>query len=340
MAPSLTSRSAMKISKIMGVLCLAIFPLQFAAAQPRGIVSECDFCLCSQSSSPLEWSGSGIRYDVRYTDLSRIYANGKLVANNDGEQETYFTNQLTLNYSPSSAYSLTVIAPYSTKSANGADEHITNSGISDVTVLGRYNLFSSANDACPNPSANDACCAPTTHYAAIIGGAKLATGSTSFRNEETGELADADLQLGTGTTDALGGAAYFVSMDAWTFSANALASVPTIGVGANGHKYGNNLNYDVTARYRIVTRSIKSGFWPTTLVGASFRGELRAKEKQDGAQIEDSGGNVLYAAPNLQLFFTRNIAFDASCWIPLRHDLAGTQLGEALKILAGIQAGF
>src|ERR1051325_4497268 len=158
---------------MVAAVAFATLPL---SAQPRGILSYCDFCLCSQSSSPLEWSGSGIRYDVRYTDLSKIYADGERIANTDAKRETYLTNSLTVNYAPSSTYSITLIAPYSTKSASGVDEHITNSGIADVTLLGRYNLLAGERDACPNEAANEPCCQPATRYASIIGGAKLATG--------------------------------------------------------------------------------------------------------------------------------------------------------------------
>jgi hypothetical protein len=339
-APVLSHHPSMKRSLLtLGSVAALVFAPRQSHAQPRGILSYCDFCLCSQSSSPLEWSGSGIRYDVRYTDLSKMYENGQRVTNSDNERETYLTNQFTLNYAPSATYSLTIIAPYATKSASGASEHITNSGIADVTLLGRYNLLAGVSDECSNATADSGCCDQTIRYASIIGGAKLATGSTSFREPGNGELADADLQLGTGTTDALIGAAYLVTTGEWTLSTNALASIPAFGGGANGHKYGNNLNYDVTARYRLFTKSLNGGVIPTTLVGASLRGEWRAKESEDGELEANSGGNVLYVAPNLQLFFTRNLAFDAACWIPVSHNLTGAQLGEAVKILAGVQAG-
>ncbi|HZK76680.1 MAG TPA: hypothetical protein VFD13_07205, partial [Candidatus Kapabacteria bacterium] len=132
----------------------------------------------------------------------------------------------------------------------------------------------------------------------------------------------------------------------WNIEADALGLIHGFGSGASGHTYGSSLNYDVKAEYRLY---IDPSFLPTLLsptVFASFaaRGELRSYETQDGQPLDNdslgwSGGNVLYAAPGLELFFAPRVMLDASVWLPVVHALQGNQLGETVKVMAGIQAG-
>ncbi|MDP4198674.1 MAG: hypothetical protein Q8922_10080 [Bacteroidota bacterium] len=299
------------------------------AQQLPGLVSECDFCMCSQGISPLEMGGTGMRYDIRYTELSHEFRNGERVANTSNAVATYLTNQFALNYAIASRAIVSAILPVARKSEHAADPDgtvhaITNDGLGDISLLARYNVLS-------DRTCGSAC------IASITGGVKLANGSTGLRD---GEMpADPDVQLGTGTTDLLIGAGYLRGFEDWSIGANVLAGIRGFGPGASGHLYGNNLNYDVTARYRISNAWSHSSDIPV-FAALGVRGEWRGYEVQDGQRIDNSGGDVTYVAPGLQVFFADRIALDATVWLPFVHALNGDQIGETIKILAGIQAGF
>jgi len=304
---------------------------QASSAMLPGLYSECDFCLCSQGISPLDMGGSALRFDTRYTELSQQYSSGLRVPNPANARETYLTNSLSLTEGIASGLCATIIVPFAHKTESSTDPanslaNISNSGIGDISLLARYNLIADHQFA-------------DTRIVAITAGVKLANGSTALL--DNGAPADPDVQLGTGTTDFFAGLGAQLGFDSWSIGAHALAGIRGPGSGAAGHVYGNNLNYDLSGRYRIFQ---KEGLDPNAINPAIFaafgvRGEWRDYELQDGQRIGDSGGNVLYATPGLQIFFTPRVSLDASAWLPVAHALNGDQLGETIKILAGLQMG-
>ena len=60
----------------------------------------------------------------------------------------------------------------------------------------------------------------------------------------------------------------------------------------------------------------------------------------DGIPDENSGGNVTYIAPGLQIFFSPYLSFEAAYQYPLIHALPGEQLGEDYRIQTGFQLLF
>jgi hypothetical protein len=301
-----------------------------------GLYSECDFCMCSQGISPLEMGGSSLRIDTRYTELSQQYANGAQVANSTNARETYFTNQLSLTEGIASGLCATVIVPFAHKQESSSDPvnslaSISNTGIGDVSLLARYNIIADHNFG-------------DTRIVSVTGGVKFANGSTSLSYQGASSAmlpADPDVQLGTGTTDFFAGAGVLFGFDNWSIGSNALTGIRGFGSGAAGHVYGDNVNYDVTARYRLYQPEVNQpGTLSPTVFGAlGIRGEWRGYELQNGQRIDDSGGDVTYLAPGMQVFFTPRISFDATVWIPVIHALNGNQLGETIKVLAGLQFG-
>jgi hypothetical protein len=130
---------------------------------------------------------------------------------------------------------------------------------------------------------------------------------------------------------------YIRGFDDWSIGANVLAGIRGPGTGYAGHVYGDNLNYDITARYRVYPNDMTD---PTIFAALGIRGEWRGYELQDGQRIDDSGGDVTYIAPGFQIFISPTFSFDATVWVPLFHALNGNQIGETYKFLSGIQYVF
>ncbi len=318
-----------RFASIVAVAILLLTNGLEANAQPLlpGLISECDFCLCSQGISPLEMGGSAIRFDTRYTELSHEFNDGVRVSLT-GPTETFLTNQMSLTYGVTKQLSACLVVPYANKSEHfndvtpGQPTSISNAGIGDVSLLGRYNIIA-------DHTMGD------TRILSVTAGVKFGNGSTSLLNAD-GSSADPDVQLGTGTTDFMTGTGFLLGFSDWSISTNVLAGIRGFGSGSNGHVYGNNLNYDVTARYRFY----QNDFGNPMIFGAlSLRGEWRGYELQDGERIGGSGGDVTYVAPGVQVFITPAISLDASLWLPVVYALHGDQVAETVKVLAGVQVG-
>lgn len=114
---------------------------------------------------------------------------------------------------------------------------------------------------------------------------------------------------------------------------NVILSGITTG-GAHGHRFGPNLNFEAAYRYKIYP----SEYGDTQLFATiSINGEWRGKETQDGSPDENSGGNVTYLSPGVQVFFTPALSLEGAFQYPLLHAISGRQLGEDFKITGALQ---
>jgi hypothetical protein len=71
-------------------------------------------------------------------------------------------------------------------------------------------------------------------------------------------------------------------------------------------------------------------------VALGINGEVREREKEDGAAVPDSGGNTVYLSPGLQLVFAPHWIVEFSYQHAIYHNLNGTQLGETYKAITGV----
>ena len=292
---------------------------------PRNF-NACDFCLAWQGISPLEVGSSGLRIDVRYLSLGSVYQDGSRTDNAAKEQETHFTQQYSLFFAPTQSLSFSILVPIPrrhSEQVNGLGRVTVGNqfGQGDVSLLARFKPF----------VVHDV---ENTYILSLVTGVKLPTGRTDGRDSEGG-LLDSHIQLGTGSTDLLAGTSGFATTGRFAFIVNVLGSFA--GKGANGHQFGNSLNYDATVRTRVWPEEFESPQFYLTL---SINGELRGHEMQDGIIDPNSGGNVLYASPGLQVFITPGLTFELSYQRPIVHTLNGQQLGEDYRLISGLQILF
>ena len=153
---------------------------------------------------------------------------------------------------------------------------------------------------------------------------------------DDGAYLDAHLQLGSGATDGLFGAAFQHVRGRWALNGNVLGALRGQGeAGAHDYDYGDSLNYDLTVRYRVSPATLGGGprRW---FLSCGLGGEVRGKEIEAGSRIDDSGGHVLFVQPGLQLGVGARWTFEVGAQVPVHHDLAGTQLGEDLKVFGAL----
>jgi hypothetical protein len=325
--PAASERLFRLVVILVVVHALSYTLLHGQAIDPRSSVADeinrCDFCLASQGISPLEIGASGVRVDIRYLRVGTPFLDGTKAENPEQELETHLTQQYSLFYALSSRFTLAGFVPLSKRHS----EHVTEAGdlvtgnqfgVADIMLLLRYKALVEHDGE-------------STSIISFAAGTKLATGRTDGKDSH-GDLLDAHMLLGTGSTDVVGGVSGFLAWDRVALILNLLGSVTT--GGANGHRFGNSMNYDLTARYRFYPAEFEETQFFLTL---GVNGELRGKEKQDGTEDDDSGGNVLYVTPGIQVFFSPAVSFDASFQYPAVHALHGLQLGEEYRIAGGIQ---
>jgi hypothetical protein len=286
-------------------------------------IERCDYCLAAQGISPLEVGTTGVRADIRYLTLGTMYQDGRKTENTDHELETHLTQQYSFYFSLSPGLSVNAIVPIASRHSEQTGEtgkSVTGDefGLADVSLLVRYNAV-------------EAHTVEATSILSFSAGVKLPTGRTSGKDSE-GNLLDAHIQLGTGSTDALLGLSGFITFQRVALIANLLGAITS--PGANGHEFGDILNYDASIRYRLYPSEYGDIQLFTTI---GVFGEFRAREIQDGVPIASSGGNVVYVSPGLQLFLMPSITVEASYHIPVVHALNGSQLGEDYRIMAGVQ---
>ena len=297
---------------------------------------SCDFCILSQGISPLETvKGAGIRINERYTLLDEVYKGTEKVKN-PGAREEFWTAEFTGFYGVTEDLMLLGVIPYKKTKLDGhlhvhADGDIEvhsdmkgeQSGLGDIALLGRYTFFKTHT-------------IDTTTTIAGLLGVKLATGKTDGKTEDGAEFLDSHLQLGTGSTDYLVGLSLSHAIQKFSLSANLLGIIATEGKAGNTkHQFGNMLNYDITAKYRIHPYELA----PTAaqlFVAIGVNGETREREKENGAEVINSGGSTLYASPAIQLTLPPHWVAEIQYQHPIYHNLYGTQLAEDYRFVGGV----
>lgn len=294
--------------------------------------AACDYCLISQGISPLlVQNGAGLKIAQRYTRLDDVYE-GTNKVDNPGVKEEYWATELSGFYGFSDRFLVLVNVPVRKTRGGGElvegpdgeleSEKMTGgaTGVGDLSVLGRYTVFSHHTlDA-------------STLLAGVFG-LKFPTGSTN-RHSDQGEYLDAHLQLGTGSTDLLLGLSANHTLGRYAVSANLLASITGEGeTGDMRHRFGNSLNYDVTGKYRIAPTAIGQAS-NELFLSLGVNGEYRRREKLDGETVPDSGGHTIYLTPGVQYLAGTHWVLEGTWQYAVYHDLHETQLGENYRVVA------
>ncbi|MBI5888742.1 MAG: hypothetical protein HZB82_08555 [Deltaproteobacteria bacterium] len=323
--------------KILLRISFAILASFFPALVFAPAASACDYCLISQGISPLEtFSGDGLRVNQRYTRLTRVYNGTNRVKLDASPKEEHWTTDVTGFYSIGDSVTILANAPYRKTRLDGhlhvhpdgtgevhTDMKGAETGLGDVSVIGRYSFFKKH----------------TLDGSATVAGLigiKLPTGKTDGRTDDGMDYLDSHLQLGSGSTDFLVGVSASRSADRLTLSANVLGSIPTNGkAGAATHRFGNMLNYDLTAKCRV-SGNVSGASKPAVFLSLGVNGEARGREKEDGVTLANSGGHTVYLSPGVQAAAGRHWTLELAYQQAIYHNLYGTQIGEDFRTTGGV----
>ena len=190
--------------------------------------------------------------------------------------------------------------------SGGSEER--DSALGDLRLLTRYMLF--IDDYAPL----------STRRVALLAGVKLPTGADRFGSPTF------DPTLGLVAT--------------WTANRHELDldALATLGTKRHGFEAGDRFRYDVAYRYRL---------WPARFGGrllqlnglVELNGTWVDRAHEHGRRVQNSGGNVLFVSPGLQLAAVRWIA-ELSLQIPLVQSLHGDQIETDFVAVVSVRVPF
>ena len=238
---------------------------------------------------------------------------------------------------------------------NGVAARGDSSGIGDATVLGQWRFYN-------NPAAG--------MEVALLFGLKLPTGATNVHDNQ-GELFEAEFQPGSGSTDALIGAAFTQRFGAWSFDANVL--YVAVQKGTQQTNLGDRFNYNAAVSYRLFGPSRATGIAgvPTNAIythaGHTHRhddgkmhshapeappppqwtldailelnGERHQRQTIEGLKDPNSGGHTVYLSPGLRASYGAFSGF-VSLGVPVVNDMNGLQSKPDYRLVSGLAFAF
>lgn len=304
---------------------LIIFALFVTSFSVISIPSKaCDLCGCGAGSYYLgvmpqfQKNFVGVRYRQSSFD-SHLGGNGSY-SSLFKTQERFYTTEIWARFYPHPKLQLLAFLPYQW---NFQDENKTTkslSGMADASVLAQYEVWNTTNDTISQKF---------EHSFFVGGGIKLPTGKSDYSEEDALQVANANFQLGTGSTDFILTSQYTIRYKKAGFTADISYKINT--ENSENYRFGNRVSSNTTLFY--VKQIGKFGFMPT--LGTYY--EHSQKDTREDKTVFDTGGNLFNAVVGTQIY-TGRFMFGVNYHTPLKQNLANNQIKSKDRFM--IQTAF
>lgn len=161
------------------------------------------------------------------------------------------------------------------------------------------------------------------HSVALSAGSSLPTGENDA--QEAGVRIDEHSQLGTGAYGPYLGVLYRLEQSRWHAFASLSGRLRT--ENEHGYRYGSALTWTVQAQRQ---------FRDWLAVGLGVDGREAARDEQDGAPVDHTGGLVLAAVPSVHVDLGRDVWLSVRAQLPFATRLHGVQ-DVGPTVTAGLQ---
>ncbi len=248
----------------------------------------CDICGCANSGAYfglLPQSNKSV-VGVRYQRLDFVtHASSPILRT----EEHFNVSEFYGRFFPLKRVQVMAFLPYRVDSQVTSADVKKQNGFGDATILANYNVFNTLMDKESTSTFN--------HTLLIGGGVKLPTGKFKFDENNTLQVANANFQLGTGSTDLILNAFYTINKDQWGLATNVSRKFNT--TNSQKYRFGHQLfgTVDLYRSFTIGNVSI------TPSVG--FYGEKSEHGIQKGEVLKETGGTLLNATAGITLFAKR-----------------------------------
>jgi len=242
--------------------------------------------------------------------LSTTYNQSEQIPDPLNREASVSSFNLELELGLSEKVSLLIIGGYVLKNREtSVQSNVTNetevvsfkgNGVSDITVLGKYELIS--------PSII------SPFGVSIGGGAKLPVGSFTQAND--GSRLAIDLQPGTGSTDALLWGNIFKGFQPLSSSLFANALYRYAGSNLDGYKFGDELIFSLSGEYY---------FTEYLTLSLSIRGRIAEEDFWGGRFLPSTGGTYYDVLPSL-IYAQKEYSLKVFYQAPVYRSVMGIQL--------------
>lgn len=328
-------------------------------------IRACDLCGCYtpqvEAIPSSEGAGTGRSWlsgaygavAEQFTHFGALQFDGNEVANPTGQHLDSSITQVVAGYSFNSRFALQVNVPLIFRSFSRPEGFVidrgTESGLGDVSLLGKLVLFRSSSGGRREVSFDDSKSPRMlvhepdfTFSASFLGGVKFPTGDSSRLKEEFNEVEiegapesaihGHDLTLGTGSYDAIVGGQTSLRYKNLFFEQNLQFILR--GDGLHQYHFANDLSWSGGPGYYFVPK-------PDAIVGlqAIVSGEYKDVDRFRGKAAEDTGIRSVFAGSRV-LLSLGTVRAELAAELPLSVDNTALQVVADYRLSAAIAISF
>jgi hypothetical protein len=271
----------------------------------------CDICGCSSGNY---FIGPLPQFKNYFLGTRYTFRSFKTVLNDDNSQysnDFYQTIEVWGGLRLNNRLELYMFAPYNINKSVTDDGNTQNSGISDLTFIGNYNLLDKKylNEDTETVS----------QQLWIGGGLKIPTGK--FETDTSELISSANSQPGTGSFDFLINLTYTFLIKSWGFNSNINYK---LNQEADNFKFGNRFS----ASGFVYRSSHLSKVILSPNIGILF--ENLEPDKILKEKVEDTGGLVLLSVFGIETIFSK-IGIGMNVQLPIVQNLSNSQTNTTLR---------
>jgi hypothetical protein len=247
--------------------------------------SACDVCGCSLGGN---YFGLMPHFNKNFIGVRWSQAQFYAHMNHHSEyfqdeysHDTYHKLEVWGRINISSRLQLFAFIPYSYNNMNGSLQKVNASGMGDVTIIGNYKLFNTAEDS------------NWKQMMTVGGGIKLPTGRID--QTDRGKLVNPNFQLGTGSVDFLLNTVYQLRYK--NSGVNLETGYKINTRNKNDYHFGNQWYVSSQLFYSKKLGSI------TLLPNAGAYFEESAQHKDGESRLTNTGGHALFLSTGMETYF-------------------------------------
>ncbi len=287
-----------------------ILILGFSTSRPASACESCSCALARAGADPIYQSDRAF-FDVTFEgqnwntrpaeDVHELHEEGHHVHNKTHEEFYHFN----LGVHPTEEVTLFGELAYIVRDSIEIEEHDrlgekeTSKGLGDMKLSGIWRFWRGHGN-----------------FLGLLGGVKLPTGSTEEENSQ-GTLFEPELQPGSGSTDASVGSVFQLALEPWVVHGNVVYTFKS--EGDHDFEFG-DLFSSYTSLDWLINPDAK-GIRVT--LGADLNWQIEDKQKEEGAQIEDSGGATVLMGPSLKIQLNDQVVLLGNFLLPAYQNLGG-----------------
>ncbi len=292
-------------------------------------VQACNSCGCSlsrigtETRNPIESNPWLVDFSFEYQNWDEISAaqahelheSGHHIHDKTHEEFYHFG----IGYHPTERFTAFLEIPFVVReqinihSHEALGEKEQSDGLGDLQLTGIYRLFSYKNS-----------------FLGPVAGIKFPTGETSEKASDGDEF-EPEMQPGSGSFDYIVGATFRYDIERFSIRGNSLYTLRT--EGDHNFEFG-----DLFTCYVFINYLINPGCQPFKIrPGIDFNLQVENKQKEEGEEIEDSGGTTLFIGPALMIDVTDHVSLLGNVLLAVYQDMGGLHQERDFIINLGVK---